>query len=342
MKVVRSVVLGLSVVLLALATYSGMLMNYLLIFLIVSAAIMLVTSIAAIVKKQLPWDSLRQQLSGYYLCQRLLRNATWIISGWCVYIAVIPVQFTPDDYLGTTIMLWGSVAVLCVLDWMPRMQTGSALNITLSMFLVFLVYQLALVYYPSDISDSVELSPPFQGEWYVFHGGNSPLMNHHHFAGSQKYAMDIILPADGKLPLQQVTDLKQYATFGQPLYSPVGGVVVAVEDSLADQQIGETDITNPAGNHIVIKTKANRFLLLAHLQINSVQVAVGDTVKPGQEIGNVGNSGNTSQPHLHIQAMTRSDLFDPESKPIPVAFKIGNEAARHFRRNDILRGMSSG
>lgn len=90
----------------------------------------------------------------------------------------------------------------------------------------------------------------------------------------------------------------------------------------------------------MIETQAGQFLLLAHLQQNSVQVAVGDGVKTGQQIANFGNSGDTSQPHLHIQAMTHMDFLDAESTPIPLFFKIGDEPSASFKRNDILPGLS--
>ncbi|HIG42261.1 MAG: M23 family metallopeptidase [bacterium] len=340
MKIARWILSGLLVVLLILATLAGVLLNYLMIFLLASTVAMLVTFIVASAKKQIPWNIFKEQLYGHHLAQRLLRNVTWITCGFCVYIAVIPIQFQSAEFTQLMLMLWGSVIALCVLDWMPRKQIGKTFNITLSVFLVFLGYQLALVYWPSDSRDGVELKSPFKGNWYVLHGGNSALINHHHFAGSQKYAMDILLPADGALPLQQVTDLQQYETHGQALYSPVDGKVVAVENVLEDQQIGKTDVKNLAGNHIVIETQSGQFLLLAHLQQNSVQVAVGDGVKTGQQIANFGNSGNTSQPHLHIQAMTHMDFLDAESKPIPLFFKIGDEPPASFKRNDILPGLS--
>ncbi len=199
---------------------------------------------------------------------------------------------------------------------------------------------LAMVYLPIQLSSSIELTPPFKGDWYVFHGGNSALLNHHHFAGSQKYSMDILAPEDGKLPLEQITDLLQYKTFGKSLYSPVDGVIVAVKNSLPDQRIGETDRKNLAGNHIVIKTDTDIFLLMAHLQNNSVLVAEGDRVKAGQEIAKIGNSGNTSQPHLHIQAMTDIDFKNPKSRPLPISFKLGEQKPIFYKRNDIFSGLS--
>ncbi|MBA6304857.1 M23 family metallopeptidase [Colwellia sp. MB02u-14] len=337
MKKFRLIVLCLPVVLLAFSTLSGMLMNYLFVFLLLSAITMIVTFIVSLVKKQVDWGfSYREQGSGIYLRQGFLRNATWIIIGYCIYTAVIPIQFSSTDFTVITVMIWGSVVTLCLLDWMPRKQIGKSLNVTLSIFLIFLIYQLAIIYFPVKSTDSIVLIPPFKGDWYVLHGGNSPLINHHHFVGSQKYAMDILAPEDGKLPFEQITDLQKYKTFGKSLFSPVDGVIVSIENSLPDQKIGETDRQNIAGNHVVIKTETDIFILMAHLQYNSLLVAEGDSVKIGQEIAKIGNSGNTSQPHLHIQAMTAINFMDPKTKPVPISFKISKQKPVFYKRNDIF------
>ena len=71
-----------------------------------------------------------------------------------------------------------------------------------------------------------------------------------------------------------------------------------------DQQIGSTDTHFQSGHNIVIDVGGGRYLEMAHLSPGSIQVKVGDHVRVGQEIAKVGNSGNTSEPHLHIQAQT--------------------------------------
>ena len=60
---------------------------------------------------------------------------------------------------------------------------------------------------------------------------------------------------------------------------------------------------------------------LAHMQRNSVRVAVGDVVKPGDVLGLVGNSGNTSEPHLHIHVQNVADFFDPNAVGLPLEFE---------------------
>mgnify|MGYP001148938784 FL=1 len=74
-----------------------------------------------------------------------------------------------------------------------------------------------------------------------------------------------------------------------------------------------------AGNHVILALTGEVYVLLAHLQNGSIRVAVGDRVVVGQEIGSCGNSGNSTQPHLHIQAM---DAVDPaRARGLPLAFR---------------------
>ena len=121
MKIFKLIVLCVSIVLLALSTLAGMLMNYLFLFLLISAITMIVTNLVSIVKKQVHWNfSYRGQGSGIYLRQNFLRHASWIIIGYCIDIAVIPIQFSSTDFTGITAMIWGSVITLCLLDWIPR------------------------------------------------------------------------------------------------------------------------------------------------------------------------------------------------------------------------------
>ncbi len=60
---------------------------------------------------------------------------------------------------------------------------------------------------------------------------------------------------------------------------------------------------------------------MAHLKKGSVRVKVGDVVSVGQEIARCGNSGNTSQPHLHIQVQNRAEFFAPETQTHPILFR---------------------
>jgi murein DD-endopeptidase MepM/ murein hydrolase activator NlpD len=87
------------------------------------------------------------------------------------------------------------------------------------------------------------------------------------------------------------------------------GVVVSTGDGLPDQPPGQ--LPDPAsitlqtvdGNHVVIEIGRGLFVFYAHLKKGSLTVRTGDRVPAGKELGRLGNSGNTSAPHLHLQVM---------------------------------------
>ncbi len=166
----------------------------------------------------------------------------------------------------------------------------------------------------------VNLAFPFEhGTYAVFEGGNgraSSLMNYHHSAAihqgartnlSMRYAVDIAKvtswgnDAAGFLPRQN----DKYAIFNQVIYSPCDGEVSEVEDKWPNETPWSGNPPYNVGNHILI-TSDGFGVLMGHLQKGSMMVKAGDRVKKGQPLALVGNSGWTSQPHLHIQAMRRS------------------------------------
>ncbi|MGH8639270.1 MAG: M23 family metallopeptidase, partial [Burkholderiales bacterium] len=119
------------------------------------------------------------------------------------------------------------------------------------------------------------------------------------------YALDIDrlnrwgMIADGILP----KELSRYAIFGTRVVSPCDGEVKAAVDGLPDLIPPETDRKNSKGNHVLIRCpKLNVDVLLAHLQRGSLERRAGERVVRGQTLELVGNSGNTSRPHLHLQA----------------------------------------
>jgi murein DD-endopeptidase MepM/ murein hydrolase activator NlpD len=130
-------------------------------------------------------------------------------------------------------------------------------------------------------------------------------VNNHHPVRSQQFALDIVelgplgYRATGLMP----RDLASYAIYGRAVLSPCDGTVLEAVGSLPDLPIGERDSSQPAGNHVVIRCHGVR-VELAHLQRASVRVTAGDAVRAGTPLGLVGNSGNTSEPHLHVHADT--------------------------------------
>lgn len=96
--------------------------------------------------------------------------------------------------------------------------------------------------------------------------------------------------------------------------------VVTAVDGLPDHDPPATDTVNLAGNHVVIECQSVA-VALAHLQSGSVAVGAGDAVTTGQPVGLVGNSGNTSEPHLHIHAVRASSGSILEGEGVPLLFE---------------------
>jgi hypothetical protein len=129
----------------------------------------------------------------------------------------------------------------------------------------------------------------------------------------------------------QPTDPARYTTFGVPVLSPCKGEVALVVDGIEDMSVPVMDRDHMAGNHVAINC-GDFFVILAHLRQGSIAVAAGDTVKAGDILGQMGNSGNSSEPHLHVHAQRGL----PEKAPLagmPLWLTIDN---RVLVRNDTL------
>jgi hypothetical protein len=336
----------LLLVVFGVSLYLGFLMNVLFVFMLLALCYSLIARLIAAYRKTLYyglWTRVLTAESRPYLFQALLRIALWIVAGICVNLAVVPIQLTDSEQSEVYWTLWIAVAALCLIAWFPRKRIAHVSNVFSALILAALLFELIRIFLPVNQEKAVVLAPPVLGGWYVFHGGNSPLLNAHFYGGSQRWALDLILPEDGPLPGKGVSALDGYQSFGQPILAPIDGTVVSAENALEDQAIGSSDTVNLAGNHVIIQTAQSAFVLLAHLQKGSVTVKTGDTVRTGQQMGLCGNSGNTSQPHLHIHAMTQQDLFSPESRPLPMLFRsTDSDVAHACRRGEILEGRQAG
>jgi len=142
--------------------------------------------------------------------------------------------------------------------------------------------------------------PLREGIWHVGQGGGRSL-NHHFSIPEQRGALDLVAlgPAGGSR--RSGKGLDAYVSYGAKLYSPCDGRVVSAADGLPDQEPGFLRYGPLYGNHVFIDT-GRELVKLAHLRAGSVQVTTGQTVCAGQLLGEVGNSGNTTEPHLHIHA----------------------------------------
>jgi hypothetical protein len=187
-------------------------------------------------------------------------------------------------------------------------------------------------------------SPLAPGRYLVVNGGRSSLINGHlktlhpktarqaAYRG-QSYGVDIVgltafgRTSDGWRP--RAPD--RYAIFGRRVVAPCDGRVVASLDGRPDMPVPVLDQQVMAGNHVVLGC-GDVHVLLAHLRRGSVAVREGQRVRTGQTLGEVGNSGNSDQPHLHIHVQRPGQNEAPFAAD-PLPFRIGG---RYLVRGDRL------
>lgn len=187
-------------------------------------------------------------------------------------------------------------------------------------------------------------SPLGPGRYLVANGGAGTTRNAHADALDQSipahrawrgtaYGVDLVAiggwgsRADGVMPANP----ERYRIFGMPVLAPCAGEVVVAVDGLPDMQVPEQDDRHLAGNHIILRC-AGADIVLGHFRRGSLSVRVGTRVEPGAVIGEVGNSGASSEPHLHIHAQAPGTSEAPFSgAPIPIRI-----AGRFLLRNTRL------
>jgi peptidase M23-like protein len=167
-----------------------------------------------------------------------------------------------------------------------------------------------------DYVDKVALRLPFKGNWLVLSGGRSVAENRHAETVDQRFAADITAIRHGRTFSGDGTQLEQYFCFGRTILAPGNGTVVGMSDGIPDNPINAPFDSAPAGNFVLIDHGNSEYSLLAHLKLGSIKVKVGDKVQPGEKIGQCGNSGNATVPHLHIHLQNSPVLFKGEGLPL--------------------------
>lgn len=141
---------------------------------------------------------------------------------------------------------------------------------------------------------------PFDGAWTVFWGGDTREINQHHDVQNQRYAFDfLICDSTGKTYRGSGVRNEDYLAFGQPVLSPADGVVTDVITGVRDNVPGSMNPYSALGNAVCIEHRANEVSVIAHFKHGSILVKTGDMVKKGQILGLCGNSGNSSEAHIH-------------------------------------------
>ena len=205
--------------------------------------------------------------------------------------------------------------------------------------------------------DPVVLQPPVRRRWIAVNSPADRVPSHHVTAYGQGQAVDLVhdpgdgtRPRFGRWPLARRPE--EFPGFGQPVFSPADGTVLRVVRRRRDHWSrtsvpallyllleGVRELLGPSqilGNHVIIDCGHRRFAVLAHLRRDSVLVRPGQSVSAGQRIAECGNSGNSTEPHLHVQLMDHpSPLF---AAGLPIVFDLPETGARMPAAGGTLLG----
>ena len=179
-----------------------------------------------------------------------------------------------------------------------------------------------------DASELPVLDPPLAGGPWLCDG--APAVDSYHRRTllcldgvgrvSQRYAIDYeIKTPEGKTFQGDAKVNTNYPAYGQPIYAAAAGRVVKVVEGLPDNEPPQvpplTDPDKAGGNSVVLDIGSGRYLICGHMQPGSIRVKVGDSVTAGQLLGKVGNSGNSFEPHLHVQVCDRPSFLGAQGLP---------------------------
>ncbi|QNN51811.1 M23 family metallopeptidase [Nocardioides mesophilus] len=199
---------------------------------------------------------------------------------------------------------------------------------------------------------TVDLTYPFKGRWLTQNSPANRVPSHGTTLLATSFAIDFV-PVDEAGRTAPITfgsllrpePAERFPGFGRPIFAPVEGVVVGVHDTAADhaafrglpsvgyaltqRRRAAAGWVALAGNHVMIETHHGPVVALCHLQRGSVQVRPGHSVRAGETLGRCGNSGNSTEPHVHVQAIDRLEVL--HAAAVPITFE-----GRLPRNGDII------
>jgi len=209
------------------------------------------------------------------------------------------------------------------------------------------------------VTGDTVLALPFEGRWLARNSPARRVPSHGTNLMGERYAIDFIAVDDRHRTadrrdwrtLLSTEPAERFFAYGRPILAPVDGVVVGVHDGEADHEGRRSQLAllpyalgqaarlrqGPAalaGNHVVVALRqTGGFVVLAHLRAGSIRVRVGQEVASGQHVADCGNSGNATQPHLHVQVM---DHRDPSvARGLPMTFRRFREWPRGASRFEV-------
>ena len=188
-----------------------------------------------------------------------------------------------------------------------------------------------------DYKTKTSLILPFNGTWTVTNGGRTADTNNH-FRPADQGPQNQLFAYDFRNEHKGSGEkLEDYDVFGKEVIAPANGTIIQTINGSIDVNPGERDRSVGVGNAIIIDHHNGEHSLLCHFKHNSIKVKVGDEIKQGDVIGLCGNTGNTSQPHIHFN-LQDGPLMN-SANALPAQFKkivVDSEVKENF---EPIRGQ---
>ena len=236
----------------------------------------------------------------------LLSGGMRKVMAWYLLQVVPPI-------VGLLCLVIAAIAAAVHRRW-DRGTTAAVLLSVLAILPVILMF--VPVAYPASLERTLPAATvrlPADVPLQVIWGGDRLETNQHAVVADQRWAYDFVVAPyfSGSVRLED------YGCYGVTVVAPAAGLVTIAHDGEPDAVPGvvSNNYTAPEGNYVVIKLETGTYLLIAHLKPGSVSVEPGQRVAEGEPVGQCGNSGNTSEPHLHYHLQDGPDVMAAEGLP---------------------------
>jgi hypothetical protein len=218
-----------------------------------------------------------------------------------------------------TFSLWTFMAIYLCFSISEKLYKGSKIRQALFglfviMFATISSYLFSVLIKTSSFppeKECVVLELPFNGVWIAGHAGATSMTNSHL---KNRYAIDFLkLGSDNRFYKKKEDLVSDFYSYNEPIYSPANAKVTQVVDSLESDLMFQPDTVNIGGNYVILDIGDEKYVYLGHLKKLSIAIKTGDSVSVGTYIGSVGNSGNSSLPHLHMHVQNKP-TSDPNNR----------------------------
>jgi murein DD-endopeptidase MepM/ murein hydrolase activator NlpD len=237
-------------------------------------------------------------------------------------------------------LLWGSAAFLVA---------GVVLDVPPWLPIAILVLALAVYLRIGTVrGEPVEVRVPVSGRWLAVNSPADRVPSHLMHAYGQTYAVDLVyVPSDDHRPSLHWWPLTRgpevFPGFGQAVLAPADATIVRVRDGQRDHASRTSwpavvamfalesplrEVSGPRrilGNHVVLDLGDGAYAVAAHLRCDSVRVRRGQRVEAGAQIAECGNSGNSTEPHVHFQVMDHPNVLLAAGLPVSFTYEVDGE-----------------